>query len=827
VLRCRESAIENGEGWSFRPDGRLVAFVHQNGSITVRNTNTGEPVYQLGPGKTFPGKPILHPREPFVAIFSYLKREVQVADLRTGKVISTPSVPWSGGNGTGAWSPDGRTLTVPQGEHGLIQQYAFDPKSPALRLTGPPIEGPDLGCPAIAYNPTGDRFISRALWGGSVALFDAVSDRLLFKTPSNSLAGGMICFDATGRRLAAARVGDRDQRIGLWSVADAREYRALLPKGSGETWQELCPAIHPGGRLVAIGLGDGVALFDLEAGRQLAHLPITAWRNSSVCFDGTGRLLTSGFEGSFRWPVRQDRANGDGLIVGPPERLPLKPGVYPIAANLDGQVIAKCFWLGYGEEGGGWILHPNSPTPRCVNPNLAMWRCSVSPDGRWVAFGMANFGVDVCDAATKEVVWKARQGKSSHCRFTPDGRWLVTDVDGGRVYEVGTWAPGPLLGPGTPRDATADVVVMGLPNGIYRLVELATGRQLARFEDPEQGIGAAALAPDGSKLVVTAKNGLRVWDLRLIREELAQLGLDWHGPPVLPPRIEGRESKIEDRPDDHRSLIQVLQSSKGSRQLQVNVEQGELEPGNVKQWEERAWAHVRDGQWEVAMADFGRLVKFDPSNHWRWTDSIVFRLQMGDVEGYRQHCREMLQRFGNTDDPEIADRTAKACLLAPEAVGDLGPVFKLADRAVTGTENHGYNGWFLLTKGLAEYRSGHYAAVVNWLSQIAPEADTLNRDTAVLAVLAMAKYRLALARGADKSGLIGEARVALKQAQAILAEKMPDPKVGRPFGTRGPFRVGDFPDWVRARILTREAAALLDEDKMLPRQDTKDTKPEP
>jgi hypothetical protein len=696
-----------------------------------------------------------------------------------------------------------------------------------LRLAGPPIAGPDLGCPAIAYNPTGDRFISRALWGGSVALFDAVSDRLLFTTPSNSLAGGMIHFDASGRRLAAVRVGDRDQRIGLWSVADAREYRALFHKGSGDVWLQACPAIHPGGRLAAIGFTNGVTLFDLETGRQLAHLPITARGNSSVCFDGTGRLLTSGFEGSFRWPVRQDRANGDGLIVGPPERLPLNPGVYPIAASRDGRVIAKCFWLGYGEEGGGWILHPNSPTPHCVDPNLAMWQCSVSPDGRWVAFGMVNFGVDVCDAATREVVWKARQAKSSHCRFTPDGRWLVTDVDGGRVYEVGTWAPGPLLGPGTPRDATADVVVMGLPNGIYRLVELATGRELARLEDPDQCIGPAALAPDGNKLVVTAKDGLRVWDLRLIRAELVRLGLDWSGPPFLPPRIEGRESKIEDSADNDRSLIQVLQSSTGSRRLQVNVDLGELEPGDVKEREERAWAHVRDGQWEKATADFGRLVKFDPSNHWRWTDSIAFRLQMGDVEGYRHHCREMLQRFGSTDDPEIADRTAKACLLAPKAVGDLGPVFKLADRAVTGTENHGYNGWFLLTKGLAEYRAGHYAAVVDWLNRIAPEADAMNRDAAVLAVLAMAKYRLSLAPGADESQLIGEARAALKQAQTILAEKMPDPRAGRPFGTNGPFRVGDIPDWVRARLLTREAETALDEHKKFPRQDTKDTKPEP
>ena len=42
----------------------------------------------------------------------------------------------------------------------------------------------------------------------------------------------------------------------------------------------------------------------------------------------------------------------------------------------------------------------------------------------------------------------------------------------------------------------------------------------------------AALTPDGTKLVVAAKNGLRVWDLRRIRTGLAKLGLDWDAPPL-------------------------------------------------------------------------------------------------------------------------------------------------------------------------------------------------------------------------------------------------------------------------------------------------------
>lgn len=110
----------------------------------------------------------------------------------------------------------------------------------------------------------------------------------------------------------------------------------------------------------------------------------------------------------------------------------------------------------------------------------------------------------------------------------------MTDKDGGRLYSAGSWKPGPKLGPGAPYDSTTELAVLGQSNGIYRLVELATGRELAKLEDPEQNSGPAALTEDGTKLVTRAKNGMRVWDLRRIREGLMELGLDWEAPCFAP-----------------------------------------------------------------------------------------------------------------------------------------------------------------------------------------------------------------------------------------------------------------------------------------------------
>ena len=69
---------------------------------------------------------------------------------------------------------------------------------------------------------------------------------------------------------------------------------------------------------------------------------------------------------------------------------------------------------------------------------------------------------------------------------------------------------------------------------LIRLVEIATGRTLARLESPDLcGVQAVAFSPDGSRLVVTTNDGpaAHVWDLRLIRRRLAAMGLDWDAPP--------------------------------------------------------------------------------------------------------------------------------------------------------------------------------------------------------------------------------------------------------------------------------------------------------
>jgi serine/threonine protein kinase/tetratricopeptide (TPR) repeat protein len=207
-------------------------------------------------------------------------------------------------------------------------------------------------------------------------------------------------------------------------------------------------------------------------------------------------------------------------------------------------------------------------------------------------------------------------------------------------------------------------------------------------------------------------------------------------------------------------------------------------------------ALARLGSWDEALAAIDKAVELQPADHWFLFRAAALHLRAGDVVGYRRVCRSMLERFQVTRELQIADRTAKTCLLAADAVPDFDRVQKLADRTVDGTEKQGDYRWFLFVKGLAEYRAGRFAEAVKWLDRFGPDAHGAQIDASGFAVRAMAQHRL---------GQKEKARAALKSGQAIVAEKMPDPAAGRPFD-------GMWQDWLHSQILLREAEELLKPD---------------
>src|SRR5262249_5771419 len=184
-------------------------------------------------------------------------------------------------------------------------------------------------CPGCHYEVEGDPLDLFRLSDTTHALPTASSLRLR--------------FDLTGSRLAGARTGDQRERIGLWSIGDARDYQILVyPSGRHAFPDDYLPAIHPNGRFAAIGRDDGVAIFDLESARELALVPTKPQDpkppdpngprvirlkpvNSpgcSVAFDGIGHLLINSWDGAYPWQVRLEAGHA-GRVVPRPPRAPV------------------------------------------------------------------------------------------------------------------------------------------------------------------------------------------------------------------------------------------------------------------------------------------------------------------------------------------------------------------------------------------------------------------------------------------------------------------------------------------------------------------------
>ena len=95
----------------------------------------------------------------------------------------------------------------------------------------------------------------------------------------------------------------------------------------------------------------------------------------------------------------------------------------------------------------------------------------------------------------------------------------------------------------------------------------------------------------------------------------------------------------------------------------------------------RGVARARLGQWAEADADFAKATKRG-ADAFPWYAHAVLRLHLGDREGYRNTCEQMLERFDKTEDRSTSTIVLNACTLAPGAVADLARAVRLAEKAV-------------------------------------------------------------------------------------------------------------------------------------------------
>jgi WD40 repeat protein len=250
------------------------------------------------------------------------------------------------------------------------------------------------------------------------------------------------------------------------------------------------------------------------------------------------------------WPCRRDPQQPDLLRIGPPRG----PGNKRLAIftddaagtdlSADGRVLAVA-----NRNKGALVLYLDESGKEVpLGPQYDVRFVAVSPDGRLVVtcshWSDPRFkSAHIWDATNGQHVHDLPLDDSTVPAFSPNGRWLATSTIGlgCKLWEVGSWREACHLGgEGVAFSPDSRLLAIGDKHGPIRLVEVETGREVARLTAPEPiWYLPVCFSPDGAQLVAVHRDnkGLYVWDLRRIREQLAPLGLDWEGeayPPAAP-----------------------------------------------------------------------------------------------------------------------------------------------------------------------------------------------------------------------------------------------------------------------------------------------------
>jgi WD40 repeat protein len=296
--------------------------------------------------------------------------------------------------------------------------------------------------------------------------------------------------------------------------------------------------------LLAGAYTDGVRLWDLGQGDQVALLPGRDWRAAKFTRDGTA-LIVSGGSGLWRWPIARDGQSGTGALrIGPGERILLREGTASGGCSLghDGRTLA----VAVADAALVFDLKAQKEKAR-FGGHTSSVGAVLSPDGRWLACTTWHgSGVKVFDTHSGKLALSVPETNNSLAAFSPDGNWLAIGTGPEyRLWSVGSWEPGLQIGRQGTKDVTGPIafapdarilaIVPSWP--LVRLVDLERGVELATLEAPDvQGQTAAlCFSPDGAYLVAASlSRRLHVWDLRLIRQRLAAMGLDWDLPPYAP-----------------------------------------------------------------------------------------------------------------------------------------------------------------------------------------------------------------------------------------------------------------------------------------------------
>ncbi|RIK56925.1 MAG: hypothetical protein DCC57_02565 [Chloroflexi bacterium] len=363
----------------------------------------------------------------------------------------------------GAFQPaTGHALTA--GDDGVVRLWETTaPPTRTLRIQGAAIR-------AVAVSPDGNQVLIGSN-DNAARLWNLAGGALLRTFEGHTQAINDVAFSTDGTRALTASY---DTTARLWDV----ESGELLRTFSGHTRSVSGVAFSPDGGQVLTGSGDGTArLWDTETGEVLRTLSAPTGEVTAVAFAPDGlHVATADGNGTLRvW------ATADGSLVHT-----YRGHTWPVPVLRFSADSAYLFSASADATARRWRV---SDGARRIFPRqYVATSADVTSDGKRLLVSGQHGVAEIWDTETGELVnifvnrAVGRPPAFSAVAFSPDGNWVVTGEDDGRLL---VWP------------AHAGAVVRTVRVGGHRY-----------------GIEALALAPDGGRLLSGGSdNTLLLWDV--------------------------------------------------------------------------------------------------------------------------------------------------------------------------------------------------------------------------------------------------------------------------------------------------------------------------
>ena len=530
-----ETPLDRGGGIDLSSEVNRCALIRDDTTIEIRSLTDGRRTQEL--------KTELHalclrfsPDGKRLAIATHTRDGQSQIEIHTLDSNETKMISCSFPAGSIGWASNERLCLGGRDRVGKLELIDLkNPETEPLQITAHHSN-------VSQVDSSGDgRLLKTSSWDGTQAIWNSRSgERLLTFDKYGTTAYGGFCSNSSLMPFAV-----KGQRVGIWEVATGGPLASIEMSRDTAFWAlEVSPTLS---NLIAVSVRgkNRVEFWDIES---LARIGVLQGESAfmDLAFTPNGSHLITGSVGQGalrRWPLELTQVDSTGdlrITTGSAEELVSveRPTGRAQRFSLDSR--GRKLAVAYSAD-AAQLFEVSSSSNKLVSStgtHRSLERATLSPDGTLVATTTwQGKGIRIWSVADGKLVHELLpDGIDPAVSFSPDGCWFAASTRQGQfIWQVSNWQRRELPeGSETGhRGALAfspdsRYLLTNHSRALPRLVDVKTLEVLAVLDSGDSALGICKFASNGEKIITVGTGSLRIWDLKKLRIELEELGLNWN-----------------------------------------------------------------------------------------------------------------------------------------------------------------------------------------------------------------------------------------------------------------------------------------------------------